>query len=782
MVFFNSWNSPKSRLDNTLTVIKKGELYGFTDNSGKIIIAPEFEEVRDIPKEKIVIVKKDGYYGLLEIDQSYDKSYFWIIKPTLESVSRFDRLGVATVKHQGKFGFLNCSGWIVPPILDYCCSFNMHQLARVVYNKKWGVLDLTGQWRIPPKYEYIDQMTEYGLAAFYEDWKWGLLDNWGNCLLEPVYDFVDRNENNSFCASVSSPCFLDDTYRIVASVSPEQKPKAPQELEPVAFLIYHSRGAKYPEYRYGYVDKYGDWKILPRFLHATPFNKNNDLARARSASTKKWGLLSRDGQWVVQPAFDKISPFMDKGTVAFAQKEEKWGLISKDGTWVTGPNVIAIEDQQFYHFPFFYCDPGEKRGFNNGFAPFDRDHRVGFIDRSGCIIANAEYKDFCPFSVDGYASVKFENELWGVINRKGGIVLQPIYKNLSRFAKNGLAAACRSDQETYGYINVNAEWIIPSQFNYAEEFIYDTARVFFKKFGDVNWIDRSGKIVASLDSHWVDSCIHVNLEGKFGLIDEENPTWIIPPQFDAISGGTWLDKDLGRVFFYKLNGLWGIASSKNIITKAIFDEPGKFDSRNKIFAVCFEGFVNYINSEGNFLFPFEYKEMLEDFYQSQLAKVKDKHGNIFYINLSGKKIYNVKLFLKKDDASEFYGYVDKHGEWVLEPLFEEAYEFSANGLAPVKIQKKIGFINTSGEFVISPQYDDVGNGYFDGRDSAIVIQGKETFVIDMANKILAGPLSRAERYGATKYLKAVVAGTGFYDNNGLFNIDKYGKILKTKDE
>ena len=47
---------------------------------------------------------------------------------------------------------------------------------------------------------------------------------------------------------------------------------------------------------------------------------------------------------------------------------------------------------------------------------------------------------------------------------------------------------------------------------------------------------------------------------------------------------------------------------------------------------------------------------------------------------------------------EKWGYIDCAGEIVIQPSFEEAYEF-IDGIARVEIGKKIGYINKLGEYV-----------------------------------------------------------------------------------
>ena len=53
-----------------------------------------------------------------------------------------------------------------------------------------------------------------------------------------------------------------------------------------------------------------------------------------------------------------------------------------------------------------------------------------------------------------------------------------------------------------------------------------------------------------------------------------------------------------------------------------------------------------------------------------------------------------------------YGYMDKNGKMVIEPQFEEGFEFH-EGIAIVKKDGKYGFIDKTGNFIIAPQFDDV---------------------------------------------------------------------------
>lgn len=56
----------------------------------------------------------------------------------------------------------------------------------------------------------------------------------------------------------------------------------------------------------------------------------------------------------------------------------------------------------------------------------------------------------------------------------------------------------------------------------------------------------------------------------------------------------------------------------------------------------------------------------------------------------------------KEDSK--YGYIDKTGNYIVNPQFSYAKDFS-DGLAVVKSNDKYGYIGKDGKYVINPQYE-----------------------------------------------------------------------------
>lgn len=82
------------------------------------------------------------------------------------------------------------------------------------------------------------------------------------------------------------------------------------------------------------------------------------------------------------------------------------------------------------------------------------------------------------------------------------------------------------------------------------------------------------------------------------------------------------------------------------------------------------------------------------------------------------------LSFYKETGKHKWGYMDKSGDMVIQPIFEEVGDFSEN-LAPVVIENKWGYINSLGDTVIMPHFD--GARSFLNGLAAVNLSGTRNF-------------------------------------------------------
>lgn len=109
-------------------------------------------------------------------------------------------------------------------------------------------------------------------------------------------------------------------------------------------------------------------------------------------------------------------------------------------------------------------------------------------------------------------------------------------------------------------------------------------------------------------------------------------------------------------------------------------------------------------------------------------------SNYAYINTTGQIVIDAGRYRSVGPfsdglaavwlANRGWGYLDKTGNFAIEPRFEQALSFS-DGLAGVQIGGAWGFIDKTGHSVIDPQYE-VVNSF--SEDMSVVVKGISTAV------------------------------------------------------
>ncbi|RXT03569.1 WG repeat-containing protein [Ammoniphilus sp. CFH 90114] len=256
------------------------------------------------------------------------------------------------------------------------------------------------------------------------------------------------------------------------------------------------------------------------------------------------------------------------------------------------------------------------------------------------------------------------NFIFGLIDRKGKVVVQPQYKSI--LVPNGDQPILVSVKENeYKYINKNGSLAFPGTFSWANEFSEGLAAVTLAK-GTAN--NREG---------------YINESGKV----------VIPPSFSYPGGFSYGYVSEG----YALVGL--VEKGKATITYGIIDRSGK-----RIASVDYDishELVGY--NEGTLLMKRHIEGKGSEYYFADL------NGN----QVSSNTFTQVQYFSEGLAAAQLgqdeWGYVNTRGDWVIPAKYKTAQDFS-EGLAAAGIQAedgrwKYGYIDYNGNWVIEPIYD-----------------------------------------------------------------------------
>lgn len=334
------------------------------------------------------------------------------------------------------------------------------------------------------------------------------------------------------------------------------------------------------------------------------------------------------------------------------------------------------------------------------------------------------------------------------------------------------------ENDLYGYINTKGDYVIEPQFKEAESF--------------------SGKLAAAIQ------------DKKWGFINNSGK-WVIQPEYDKVK-----EFNSGYALVFK-NGTWNyIDSSNNILSTPVpekyydFNEDGValFRGDKKIGLLGTDGkliieptydvikpFVDgharvanddiwgMIDKNGGVFIPLEYSEIGD--YNS--TGVWAKKGESFGVISNGEfnaiagvdKIwdFNSKSNLTYARSNKKVGFIDNKGNWILTPIYDKVRSFS-NGFAPVVKEKYWGYINTKGEEITKFVFTDAEIFSDDGL--APVEEKKSWGFIDKTGKLIIPAEYEITAMGLSIFNKNTTKGF----QNGLARVkhDKQWGFINTKGE
>lgn len=204
-------------------------------------------------------------------------------------------------------------------------------------------------------------------------------------------------------------------------------------------------------------------------------------------------------------------------------------------------------------------------------------------------------------------------------------------------------------------------------------------------------------------------------DSKWEIIDTSGKTLAEPPlrryaQSGAFSEGLAAISGRDGVESHDVHGY--IDKAGRVVIKPQFYKAGYF--REGLADACvFIDRCGLIDRTGKFVVPPVYERVRS--FSEGLALVITPGGRARFFDKGGEVVialppssrvstdFSEGLAAVAKGGSDKYGYIDKTGQFRIQPEFEGAGPFS-EGLAPVKTNGRWGYVDREGRFVIAPQF------------------------------------------------------------------------------
>jgi hypothetical protein len=383
-----------------------------------------------------------------------------------------------------------------------------------------------------------------------------------------------------------------------------------------------------------------------------------------------------------------------------------------------------------YYFPLLFAYFFPLLTYGQVLLPFYENNRIGCVDTSGKIFIPAKFKGLGDF-VNGLAPARIGG-YYGFINTQGEFEIPDTYDYAEPFSE-GFAKVWSGDR----LLIINEKGKTQKQFkkyDFVEDFKEGLAVVHYK--GKKGLVDKTGKEILKPIykeiSNFSEGYAVVMKQGKeeylleYAMVDKEGNFLIPFGKYSEIQSFKY-----GYAYVEYMVESQKKRSKKQTY-QALIDKTGKeiagitwSDSLHMVFT----NERNYAN-EGLVIFSFSQKDPLidnkTDYEGFANTKFEIVVKNPLYKKVShfryGKALVKFDYERLKGRPEECIGIIDKKGN-LLNKYFDRSFRsyelatFDDNGLVIVSKNDLEGVIDTTGNFVIAPQFskiisDDSNTGYF----------------------------------------------------------------------
>ena len=164
---------------NGFFIAKNKEGYIYINHKGVPINNQKYQRAKSF-RYGLASIKTDGKWGFI------DRSGEIIINPVYDKTGWFNDDGITAVKKDGKYGFINKLGETTIAHIYQKTSYFTEGLCAVKKEGKWGFINVEGDEVIPFIYKGADRFVN-GLATVKKNIKWGYIDMDNNLIIKYQY-------------------------------------------------------------------------------------------------------------------------------------------------------------------------------------------------------------------------------------------------------------------------------------------------------------------------------------------------------------------------------------------------------------------------------------------------------------------------------------------------------------------------------------------------------------------------------------------------------------------
>jgi len=437
----------------------------------------------------------------------------------------------------GLCGAVHRDGTIaVFPRYDWIGTFSDNRAA-VRLGGLYGFVDEEGREVVKPQYRIVDDY-KFGFVQVDVDGKSGLIDRDGQMVFEPKYGSIRAIGPDYFRVSENRRLGGMTGGEDFSDSRVEFTAEGSASVTVFGSIEFAGTGTDVVDISGRRIEPSG----MPRFYK---FDENDPSIRWIQRD-RLWGLAHPDGSWLVEPKFEQVGALNDG--LARVTLNGKVGYVDRTGSFVIEPAFDEASP--------FRSDLGR--------ASAKRDGVVGVIDKTGAWIFQTSYEQVqlaVAFSTNNPTVFGWhfkQSEKWGLLNLDGHIVLDAEFDQPVRHCADGRLQAYKKKE--WLYFGADGDPLQPSDGRLIDAGC--GVPPFTLKIGDkFGLVDSSSNPLTPVQFDAVTfagpGIKNVKIDGKWGRIGSDG-RWLLEPKYDYLSGGTdiFVASIDGKRGFMRSDGTW----------------------------------------------------------------------------------------------------------------------------------------------------------------------------------------------------------------------------------
>ena len=513
----------------------------------------------------------------------------------------------------------------------------------------------------------VEEVGEHQYFKLYEQEQYGIIDKNGNIIIEPQYDMIQiPNPSKSIFICYSNYQSNEDYQTMVVN---DKKEVLFSKYEQVTALAFKDAS----------VDE-------------VPFEKSV----LRYKQDGKYGIIDFTGKELTKPIYDSIESLSYKEGCLLVGQEGKYGVINIKGKEMVPVEYDTITADGYYEEASKYQEAGFIVANKT-----EQGYRYGYITYKGEQLLEAKYNE-----IDRITEIKgediyllaFENGQATIMKNKESIT-QEKYEEAEYNNSHDMFIVQKAGKE--GVITREGKTILEPEFN---TILFVNNGIQTQKDGNIELYNFQG------EKQEIEETSYIAIEGTpysiaiqdnqlYGVVDE-NKSPILDSKY------TYIEYAFGDNFIVTEGGKVGVMNSKKEQKiPSTYGVIQKLENANVLQAI--DTSTNTTDL---------YNESLEKVasFSDATVYVEDSYIKIStdtqreYFDKQGKQVQNTSIFTENTlfayQENGKWGFKDKEGNTVIQPIYDMVTECNSYGFAGIKQNGKWGVIDKNGNILVEPVY------------------------------------------------------------------------------